>query len=142
MTGGDPIRTVPPAGRFACRMARFPCLTRTCSHTNSKYRPAKGISSRHDGRLCRLLPARCAIMPARSGSGGSRARPFWGDKVGFDGFPDGVQPGPARWLTEAQSLTIASIVSRRAGRLPMRRFAHVESFNLASLCIIVRRAIT
>ena len=51
------------------------CLTRTCMHTNSKYRLPAGISRRHDGRLCRLLPARCAVMPAKSGSGGSRTRP-------------------------------------------------------------------
>jgi len=77
--GGDHhIRTVPPVGRCACRMAGFPNLTSTCWHMNSKYRLLTGISGRHDGRLCRLLPAQCAIMPARSGSGASLMRPFYG----------------------------------------------------------------
>ena len=40
---GDPTRTVPPVGRCACRMAGFPSLTRTCTHTNSKYMLLKGI---------------------------------------------------------------------------------------------------
>jgi len=33
--------------------------------------------------LRRLLPARCAIMPARSGSSGSHMRPFWDIKSDF-----------------------------------------------------------
>jgi len=78
--------------RFGAKLAaragrRGPrCLTRTCTHTNSKYRLPAGISSRHDGRLCRPGPARCAVMPADSGSDGSRTRPYCGYLVRFDGF--------------------------------------------------------
>jgi hypothetical protein len=65
-------------------------------------------------------------VPAGAGTGGHRAGQIWLRRlpnlpllvilVPFDGFRDGVRPGPARWLTGPQSLTVASIVSRRPGR--------------------------
>jgi len=77
-TGAHRIRTVAPGQALRVQDGGSPSLTRTCTNTNSRYQLPTGISSRHDGPLCRLLPARCAVMPAKSGSGGSRARPFYG----------------------------------------------------------------
>ena len=76
-SGVHHIGTAPArSGCCAGGMAGFPSLTRTCTHTNSKYRLRNGVSSRHDGPLCRLLPAQGAIVPARSGNSGSRTRYF------------------------------------------------------------------
>ena len=85
--------TVPAVGRCACRMAALrsspvPARTRI-PNTGSQ----RVLSSGHDGRLCRLLSARCAVMPAKSGSGGSRTRPFYGYWIWFDGFR--IVSGPA-----------------------------------------------
>jgi hypothetical protein len=55
-------------------------------------------------------------MPAKSGSGDSRTRPFRRYQVLFDGFRIMSGPDPRGRLTEPQSLAVASIVSRRAGR--------------------------
>ena len=87
--GGDPIRTVPPVGALRVQDGGVPE-----SHPHLLAHEFQIPAFNGD-----FQPARCAIMPARSGGGGSRIRPFWGYKVCFDGFPDGVQPGPAWHVT-------------------------------------------
>jgi len=61
---------------------------------------------RHDVPSCRPDPGAAAPICVPSG--------ILSPILRFPGFPDGVRPGPARWLTKPQSLTVASILSRRA----------------------------
>jgi hypothetical protein len=53
---------------------------------------------------------------AKPGSGGSRTPAFHGYQVRFDGFRIATGPDRRGRVTEPQSLTAASIASRRAGR--------------------------
>jgi hypothetical protein len=70
--GGAPDwHSVRVVGRYACRMAGFPSLMRTCSRVSPGCRLRPGLCSRHDGELGRLSPARGYIVPAGLDDGGA-----------------------------------------------------------------------
>ena len=60
---------------------RSPNLTRTCTHMNSRYWPLTGISSPHDGRLCRRgrrnASACTPIFPSAPSPPGGPAASAW-----------------------------------------------------------------
>jgi len=78
VAGDHRIRAASRPGRCACRMMTLRTSPAPASTRILNTNLLMGIFNRHDGRLCRPLPARCAIMSAESGSSTSRVRPFYG----------------------------------------------------------------
>jgi hypothetical protein len=92
--------SAPPIGRCACGkppLRASPVPVRIRIPIN---RPPVGISSRHDGHLCRPWSAGCAIMPAKSGSSSPQNCPFYAYQVRLDGF--GSCPGMHRICDQAR----------------------------------------
>lgn len=113
---GDVVARCEPSS-IVRRRGCVPCRGRACCGGRTPSRRRWPIAGATTGiNRIRHWPAQGFIAPARSVSGGSRMQRFRHVEDGLTASRMGAQPGPARRPTGPQNLTVASIVSHRAGR--------------------------